>query len=299
MDTRRSSSGSLNLFPSDPLFQNINGLFGQMIIEPAGSKWQCGEAGNLGNCDPPPPGAPPAPYPPTSRASATVTMANGSTFRDFAVMLSDAMISNNNNPTQPIQVLGAINYGTEPQNFRYANFTTSDFSCMASNNLIKPTQQDPKTPIFTAAEGDNVRFRFAHPFGTGASQVMTLHGHVWQRNPYTKDSTVIGSNNLSQWIGSRDNHGSGDHFEIVIEREGRKAKPGDYLYIGFVPTQAKQGGWGLFRVGNVNNTGTLKPNAACSQTLPPPAQYTAPAKDDDLDRFNRRPFGAEKPKPQP
>jgi len=291
--------GSLNLFPSDPLFQNINGLFGQMIIEPAGSTWLCGEAGNLGHCDPPLLGAPPAPYPPTSRASATVTMANGSKFRDFAVMISDAMISNNNNPSKPLQALGAVNYGTEPQNFRYANFTTSDFSCMASNNLIKPTQQDPKTPIFTAAETDNVRFRFAHPFGTGASQVITVHGHVWQRNPYTKDSTVIGSNNLSQWLGSRDNHGSGDHFEIVIDREGRKAKPGDYLYIGFVPTQAKQGGWGLFRVGTVNNTGTLPPNAACSQVLPPPAQYVYPAKDDGLDRFNRTPFGAEQPKPRP
>jgi hypothetical protein len=291
--------GSLNLFPSDPLFQNINGLFGQMIIEPADSKWKCGEAGNLGYCDPPLPGAPPAPYPPTSRASATVTMANGSEFRDFAVMISDAMISNNNNPSKPLQALGAVNYGTEPQNFRYANFATSDFSCFASNNLIKPTQQDPKTPIFTAAEKDNVRFRFAHPFGTGASQVITLHGHVWPRNPYAKDSTVIGSNNLSQWIGSRDNHGSGDHFEILIDRGGGKAKAGDYLYIGFVPTQAKQGGWGLFRVGSVNNTGTLKPNAACSQILPPPAEYTYPAKNDDLDRFNRKPFGAEQPKPQP
>lgn len=318
--------GSLNLFPSDPLFQNINGLFGQMIIEPFGTKKiQCGEAANLADCEPPPlplPGNPPAVYPPTSRASATVTMADGSKFRDFAVMISDAMISNNNNPSQPVQALGAVNYGTEPfpapaQNppaapwsFRYGRgrfasgtptaFPTSDFSCMQSNNLIQPTAQDPKTPIFTAAVGDKVRFRFAHPFGTGASQVMTVHGHVWQRNPYTKNSTVIGSNNLSQWIGSRDNHGSGDHFEIVIDKAGGESgRAGDYLYIGFAPLQAKQGAWGLFRVGNVNNNPPLKPNAACSQVLPPPAQYAVPAKDDDLDRFNRRPFGAEKPKPQP
>jgi hypothetical protein len=173
---------------------------------------------------------------------------------------------------------------------------------MASNNLIKPTAQDPKTPIFTAAVGDNVRFRFAHPFGTGASQVIVVHGHVWQRNPYTRNSTVIGSNNLSQWLGSRDNHGSGDHYELVIDKAGGEARrPGDYLYIGFVPTQARQGAWGLFRVGDVGQNGPLVPNAACSQKLPLPADYKYPDKSDDLDRFNRRPFGAKPnpPNPQP
>jgi len=296
--------GSLNLFPSDPLFQNINGLFGEMIIEPAGSTWKCGEAASLANCDP-------SATPPTSRASATVNLLGGKAkFREFAVMLSDAMISYNNNPSKRVTAQGAINYGTEPfpgpatnppappWSFRYANFPTSDFSCMASNNLIKPTQQDPKTPVFTAEVGDNVRFRWAHPFGTGASQVITVHGHVWQRNPYTNDSRVIGSNNLSQWLGSRDNHGSSDHFELVIDKAGGQAgRAGDYLYIGFVPTQAKQGAWGIFRVGHINNTGQLPPNAACNQVLPPPAKYVYPPKDDDLKRFNRPPITTQPPRP--
>ena len=56
--------GSLNLFPSDQIFQNFNGLFGQMIIEPAGSTWECDGAGGPGNCDPSPGAAP------TTRASA-------------------------------------------------------------------------------------------------------------------------------------------------------------------------------------------------------------------------------------
>ena len=75
--------GSLNLFPSDPLFQNINGLFGSMIIEPAGSTWQCGEAGSLADCDPS------AGPPPTTRASATVTLPDTTKFREFALMISD------------------------------------------------------------------------------------------------------------------------------------------------------------------------------------------------------------------
>jgi hypothetical protein len=56
--------GSLNLFPSDPLYQHINGLFGAMIIEPPGSTWQCGDTGSLASCDPS------ASPPPSTRASA-------------------------------------------------------------------------------------------------------------------------------------------------------------------------------------------------------------------------------------
>ena len=79
---------------------------------------------------------------------------------------------------------------------------------------------EPKTPIFKANPGDQVRFRMTHPLGTGNSEVFTIHGHAWQRNPYQNKSTVIAFNNLSQWMGSRDNHGSTDHFDLVIPKAG-------------------------------------------------------------------------------
>jgi hypothetical protein len=294
--------GSLNLLTSDPVYQNINGLFGAMVIEPAGSTWKCGEAMNLGSCDPLLLGAPPVPYPPTSRASATVALANSSAkFREFVVMISDAMISNNNNPSRPITASGAVNYRTEPgsqkittaqQAFRYQDNFTTDFSCMSSNQLNQaqpppPTAYgDPKTPIFTAEVGDNVRFRMAHPFGTGASQVVTVHGHVWQRNPYTNNSTEIGNNKLSQWLGSRDNHGSSDHFDFVIDKAGGESgQAGDYLYTGFVPIQARQGAWGIFRVGDLGGVQQFR-NAVCAPVKQPP-NYVAPKTNDDLERFNR------------
>jgi hypothetical protein len=34
------------------------------------------------------------------------------------------------------------------------------------------------------------------------------------------NSTQLGNNILSQWIGSRDNHGSSDHFDIMIDKAG-------------------------------------------------------------------------------
>ena len=273
--------GALNLFPSDPLFQHPNGVFGQMIIEPAGSAWQCGEAGALRSCDPVS-GA----TPPTSRASATVTTATGFRFREFSVMISDALITSSTS--------SAINYRTEPRSQRFLTSAT-DFSCMTSNLLAQPGSNpsvqigEPKTPIFTAAVGDQVRFRMTHPLGTGDSQVFTIHGHNWQRNPYQNNSTTIGSNNLSQWMGSRDNHGSSDHFDLIIPRAGgTHGRAGDYLYTAFLPDQALLGAWGIFRVGN---PGTPAPNGVCTnQQQQQPAPSTArPPVLDLRERFRRQP----------
>jgi hypothetical protein len=259
--------GALNLFPSDPLFQHLNGLFGQMIIEPQGSTWQCGEAGSLKSCDL-------SATPPTSRASATVTLPNnGGKFREFSLMLSDNIrIATNGGTGAPVGYT-AVNYRSEPWQFRYAGNATTDFSCMLSNQL-GGVGADPQTPIFTAGVGDRVRFRLTHPFGTGTSQVFSLHGHVWQRNPYQNDSTVIGNNKYSQWLGSRDNHGSTDHFDMVIDKAGGEAgKAGDYLYTVFQPLQLNKGQWGIFRVGLA---GGSQPQVNACKVVPPAAAAAAP-----------------------
>jgi hypothetical protein len=268
--------GSLNLFPSDQLYQNFNGLFGQMVIEPAGSTWQCGDPGNLASCDQS------GGAPPTTRASATVTLPNATKFRDFALMISDDIRITGLDPA------GAANYRTEPWTFRYTGNGTTDFSCMLSNQLIQQPQSDPQTPIFKADVGDQARFRLAHPFGTGTSQVFVLNGHAWQRNPYRNDSREMGDNSLSQWIGSRDNHGSTDHFDLIVDKAGGEAgRAGDYLYSVFVPIQAKNGAWGVFRVGNNNDP--VQPNVACTPKPIPLVKPAAPAANQDLDRFSRQP----------
>jgi hypothetical protein len=280
--------GSLNLFPSDPVFQHLNGMFGSMIIEPVGATWKppnggCGEPGNLADCDAV--GAQPRP---TTRAAATISLPDRTFFREFAVMISDDIrISPNPDGSSNSS---AVNYRTEPWRFRYAHNATQDFACMLSNELVGG---DPQTPIFAAGVGDKVRFRLTHPFGTGTSQVFSLHGHVWQRNPYKGNSTQVGDNQLSQWIGSRDNHGSTDHFDLVVSKAGGEGgKAGDYLYSVFQPLQARVGAWGVFRVGNVP-PGAPSNNPAC-KVVPAPVDYVAPAPKDDLDRFVRQPLNTEK-----
>jgi hypothetical protein len=282
--------GSLNLFPSDLMYQQPNGLFGAMIIEPKNATWKCdgddpatGDCGQKGGTSPT--------TPPTTRASATVTLSDNTTFREFAALFSDNLRISGGNTD-------AVNYRTEPFTFRYTGFSTTDFSCMLSNQLVGG---DPKTPIFTAKVGEKVRFRLAHSFGTGTSSVFSLHGHSWQRNPYASNSTQLGNNTLSQWLGSRDNHGSTDHADILLSKAGGEGgRPGDYLYSVFVPIQARQGAWGIFRVeGNgpaATSSGTggaSAVNPACPQVPVSPATLTAPPQQrDDLDRFIRRPLNA-------
>jgi hypothetical protein len=269
--------GSANLLPSDPMFQHPNGVFGQIIIEPFGSRWQCGDPGALGSCD----GGGTV-----SRASATVTPPTGPAFREFSIMLSDALITSSATP------INAINYRTEPANHRFAKSGT-DVSCMTSNTLANPTSAtpvqigEPQTPIFKANPGDQVRFRMTHPLGTGNSEVFTIHGHAWQKNPYQNNSLIIAPNNLSQWIGSRDNHGSTDHFDLVIPSAGGASRrAGDYLYTTYLPADASAGSWGIFRVGNpANPTGVCSPGP--STEAPPSAR---PPIQNLIDRFRRPPL---------
>jgi hypothetical protein len=113
--------------------------------------------------------------------------------------------------------------------------------------VIAPIGQ-PQMPIFVAKAGTPVRFRMLHPGGTGDGQNVTIHGHLWPEEPYVNNSTKIGANPASQFLGSW-NHGPDNHLDIVIDQAGGQGKvTGDYLYRTFFPDQFAGGLWGLFRV---------------------------------------------------
>jgi hypothetical protein len=214
---------------------------------------------------------------------------NAGKFREFSMMISDN-IRIAVGDTAPVGDT-AVNYRSEPWQFRYTGNATLDYSCMLSNKLVGA---DPQTPIFTAAVGDQVRFRLTHPFGTGTSQVFTLAGHVWQRNPYTTNSTALGNNNLSQWLGSRDNHGSTDHFDLLVDKAGGEfGRAGDYLYSVFLPLQANKGQWGIFRVGNGPGS-----SAGDCPGSPQPG-YVPPAPKSQVDQFVRPQLNSDKPPSNP
>lgn len=294
--------GSLNLLPAEPLMQHQWALFGGMVIEPAGSTWRCDAQDIVTGaklqvpCNPGTAGYDLSKWKNYTRASATVTPTAGTEFREFVAMMNEDLILNAGNRS-------GINYRTEPTPYRYGNASdppsfaaNGNNTCAISNALPLPPNNppgptgDPQTPIFTAKVGTPVRFRLMHPQGTGTAQVFTINGHMWQREPYTNNSTIIGNNQLSQWLGSHDSHGGTDHYDIVIDKAGgQSGVPGDYLYTSFVPNQNALGSWGIFRV--LDSAGNQIPgNPVC--TAPAAAPIPAPRKSErDPNDFIRQPFG--------
>jgi hypothetical protein len=252
--------GAVGLFAADPLMQHQAGLVGAVVVEPAGSSWICD--GGV-HCD----GTPNPGKVPISYNSAVVTKADKTTFREFVVVTQDdAVFKQGGDPTAGNIQGAAFNYRTEPMYYRYTNppgiasqtlcptipnkgldlNNCPDVWLSFSNKLV---QADPETPIFTANAGQPARFRLVHPGGSNNGQVFTLHGHVWQEEPYKNNSTEIGDNPLSAWLGSRDSYGAASHYDIVIPKAGGDgAVPGDYLYRTYVGDQILKGLWGIFRV---------------------------------------------------
>lgn len=235
--------GATNLMPADPIKQGSKGLFAALVIEPKGATWTEDA---------------------TSRASATVTV-GASSFREFVVMLqndvnlrrADGSAVPNTAGEEDAEDSGqkAINYRTEPfwTRLNYApdatlgTTRTFDFSNVLSNSQVGG---DPETPVFTAKAGTAVRFRVLQAAGHQRNNIFTVHGHYWQRNPYTDQSTVIGSNPLSQPTAAAMGVGPSTHFDapLVNGAGGIFAVPGDYLIRTFQSFQFDGGMWGILRV---------------------------------------------------
>ena len=225
--------GTVNLFPADPFFQHPFGLFGMLIVEPEGATW----ATDVG-----------------THASATVT-ANGQSFREFVLGICDQV------PAQtPNSALVTGNYRADPLAIRIpppaGGLSAVDQTAILSDSLLwkhpnSPTPTpigDPCTPIFFAVAGEAVRFRVGHTFGNDYT-CFTVHNHTWQTQPFTKGSTVLGSNPRSPWTGSTGQLPPTGRGDILIDSAGGRDKvPGDYLYRDFSVTGYQGGMWGVMRV---------------------------------------------------
>jgi hypothetical protein len=264
--------GAINLTSSDPIKHSNKGAIGALIIEPNSSKWT--EDAN-------------------ARAQATVTKADGTSFREFVVLFqNDINLRYDGFGATTTTVNGiavpnlaeqedaedsaqkAVNYRTEPlwKRMGFApdthlsrgddpNDPTApstrdyDFTNVLSNSQVGG---DPVTPVFTAVAGQDVRIRLLHPSGHARNNVFTLHGHIWEEEPYTGSSKNIGSNPLSEWKGAQYGIGPGTHFDFLLKHGagGAFGVPGDYLFRTFSSSQFSGGIWGIFRV---NQFGTAPP----------------------------------------
>jgi manganese oxidase len=245
--------GAINLISSDRIKHSNKGAIGGLIIEPSGSTFMEDEG---------------------TRASATITPPDGPPFREFVLLFQDDInlrfgsaflgkfkkgeaVPNVDDAEDP-QDTGqkAINYRTEPFWFRlgFAPDTSlmmtrqMDFTDVLSNSLLGG--KDPETPVFTAKAGDPIRFRILQPGGNHRSHSFVLHGHIWEKQPYTDNSTRLGDNPLSFWVGAQEGHGPANHFDIIPKHGagGKFRVSGDYLYRDHVGPMLDGGIWGIFRV---------------------------------------------------
>ena len=239
--------GATNLISSDPIKHSNKGAIGSLIIEPQNSTW-IEDAG--------------------SRAQATVTKSDGTSFREFVLQFQTDINMRFGDGT-PVPNLGgpegaedaedsaqkAINYRTEPlwkrMGYRpetpFGVTNTFDFTNVLTNAQVGGY---PLTPVFTAKVGDQVRFRVLNANGHARNNVFNLHGHFWQEEPYTNNSKSIGNNPLSEFKGAQYGVGPTSHYE-VIPVNGAGGKPrviGDFLYRTQHSFMFDSGIWGIFRV---------------------------------------------------
>jgi hypothetical protein len=116
-----------------------------------------------------------------------------------------------------------------------------------ANFLATPTNVNnaPQTPIFCAQAGQKVRFRLVQP-GTDTDQMVEIHGHSWEQEPYQENGSRIGHNPNSQQMGTQV-ISPNDRLDLVLDSAGGAfAQPGDYLYHAFMSQQL--GMWGVMRV---------------------------------------------------
>lgn len=242
--------GAFNLMPADPIKASSRGLVGGMIIEPEGSSWVT----DLG-----------------SHTQATISRADGTTYREFVAVWQDDLnlLDGAGNPVpnccgeeaNEFEDAGgkAINYRTEPLWFRLGfdpqtpiHLTRNiDFSDAVSNTLTGGA--DPVTPIFNANAGEQVVFRLLQGGGTNRNGVLNIHGHLWQRQPFDftemTASNRLADNQLSQYTGTQEGMGAGQHFNVVLDSAGGAfGVPGDYLMRDQAPWQFLGGRWSLLRV---------------------------------------------------
>jgi hypothetical protein len=131
---------------------------------------------------------------------------------------------------------------------------------------------DPATPVFAAKPGTEVQLHTAVPHGTSRGTTMTVHGHVWQRDPYVcpnetgqrgtanldlpgacnmagVGSKAIGENPQGFAQGAQESVTPLSHWTFRLPKAGGvNSVAGDYLFRDIGSFGNASGLWGILRV---------------------------------------------------
>ncbi|WP_433271302.1 hypothetical protein ACQPZF_12025 [Actinosynnema sp. CS-041913] len=228
-----------------------HGLYGALVIEPAGSAYLDPVTGQ----------------PLTSGARAVITHPTQPDFRENIVLLnSDLSLFRSDGQPVPdnfdlVTTPGreaddpedqgefSVNYRNEPWSHRFARDRN------ITDIFSSAVHGDPSTPLFQAYAGDKTVFRVAQAVGDPRSTSFALHGHLWRRAPLDPQS---------QLAANQGQFNPGVVYDIVLDPAvtggagGRRAVAGDYLYRSNTLARHLTGGqWGLFRVHAARQAGLI------------------------------------------
>jgi hypothetical protein len=289
--------GGSNLQPADQVKQGAKSLVGSLVVEPVGSTWvedfQVFDRQNGAG----------------TRATRTQAKLNGDTARDFSIVLTkgNTHYYRDGSPVEHLNGEGVgipedsqdangmlLNYGIEPAWFRFGILPQAAFGRghgagtaygdianagdYYSNSLLIAgvAAGDPVTPVLQAKAGQETRIHITNPYGTTRGSTFTLHGHVWQRDPYvcagSKDglagrcattqvgSEALGVNPLGFATAGQESWNAPSHFEVFLPGKpgpdsinwpaagGDGAVTGDYLFRDHAAFGNASGVWGIMRV---------------------------------------------------
>lgn len=215
-----------------------HGLFGVIIIEPAGAKWY--RNFSLAKTVYDESAAIVAPGVESFRECVVISQ-NGIRMLDKDNVLVQTAGGDEGEPVADAEDTGEKGYNYRSERFANRLKRNSQISKVFSSRI----HGDPATPVFKAYAGERVIFRTVMPADKPRNIGFCIHGHTWKRQPNDARSATIPLQGAIS-IGNAYN----------MELENGAFAPGDYLYrSGSFKWDVESGMWGIFRV--------LKQGAMC------------------------------------
>lgn len=206
-----------------------HGLFGAIIIEPAGAKWYKNFTKKSGNY----------------AEQAVVTAPGIENFREYVLFIQNGirlldkngeLIKTASGEGEPTDAEDTGEKGYNYRSERFENRLQKDRRI--SKVFSSRVHGDPATPVFKAYTGDRVVFRTMMPADKPRNTGLTVHGHLWREQP---------GDPFSRIIPMQGGISIGNKFDMELENGA--ACPGDYLYrSGSLKWDVESGMWGIFRV---------------------------------------------------
>jgi manganese oxidase len=277
MVARPVEYGGMPIMPADLIKQGQKGLFGMLTILPAGSTF---------TVDPDTTAQATVVLPGGQQVrdfSMIIQKAINLRYRDGTPVENIA----GEGPGVPEDAHDAgaasINYGTEPLWFRFGLAAGADWGVGGAGHvdpgagdpgdgtLPVPTGpgfatltnafraysntltggNDPQTPVYRAAPGQEFRLRVVSPVGYSRSTTLTILGHNWREEPFisvNSPSDVMANTWRARYRSTADNIVTGTSWNILTKAGGSQSVPGDYLFRDVASFGNTNGIWGIVRV---------------------------------------------------